>query len=148
MGLICGFNTNNITIIRKYISQEDCNLEDEEKDLTAKRTINSDSKEPIDDILNELKSGLQEKYGNKLIDIMLFGSYARGSERVDSDIDIAIILEDFSHACSEIEKTGDLISALSLKFDTLISLVPIKERDWLKTKTSLISSIKRDGVGV
>lgn len=116
--------------------------------MTARRTINLDSKEPIDDILNELKSGLQEKYGNKLIDIRLFGSYATGSERVDSDIDIAIILEDFSHACSEIEKTGDLISALSLKFDTLISLVPIKERDWLKTKTSLISSIKRDGVGV
>ena len=116
--------------------------------MKARLSTNSDSKEPINDILKELKSGLQEKYGNKLIDVLLFGSYAIGSERVDSDIDIAIILKDFSHACSEIERTGDLISTLSLKFDTLISIVPIKEKDWLKRKTSLISNIKRDGVGV
>jgi len=56
------------------------------------------------------------------------------------------MLEDFSHAGSEIERTGDLIAALSLKFNTLISLVPIKEKDWLNKRTSLISNIERDGV--
>ena len=79
---------------------------------------------------------------------MLFGSYARGDQMSGSDIDIVIILKDFSHACTEIERTGDIVSSLSLKFDTLISLVPIKENDWLKRKTSLISNIKRDGVAV
>ncbi len=103
---------------------------------------------PIKDILRELKEGLQKKYGSKLKSMMLFGSYARGEQRSDSDIDIAIILEDFSHACVEIERTGDIVSSLSLKFDTLISLVPIKEEDWRRRKTSLISNIKRDGMAV
>ena len=102
--------------------------------------------EPIKDIIKELKSGLEKKYGSQLKSILLFGSYARGEETEDSDIDIAIILEDFDHACIEIERTGDIISSLSLKFDTLISLVPIKEKDWLERKTALISNIKRDGV--
>lgn len=103
---------------------------------------------PIKDILQELKDSLKKRYGRKLKSMMLFGSYARGEQRCDSDIDIAIILEDFSHACAEIERTGDIVSSLSLKFDTLISLVPIKENDWHKRKTALISNIKRDGIAV
>jgi predicted nucleotidyltransferase len=103
---------------------------------------------PIKDILQELKEELRNRYGSNLKSMMLFGSYARGEQRGDSDIDIAVILEDFSHACVEIERTGDIVSSLSLKFDTLISLVPIKEKDWLKRKTTLISNIKRDGVAV
>lgn len=104
--------------------------------------------EPIMEILQELKKELQNRYGDQLKSVMLFGSYARGDQKSGSDIDIAIILKDFSHACTEIERTGDIVSSLSLKFDTLISLVPIKENDWLKRKTSLISNIKRDGVAV
>lgn len=110
-----------------------------------KKTNNADL---IKDILQELKERLQNRYGSKLKSILLFGSYAKGEQRVDSDIDIAIILEDFSHACAEIERTGDIVSSLSLKFDTLISVVPIKERDWQKLKTSLILNIKRDGVAI
>ena len=102
--------------------------------------------DPIKNIIKELKSGLEKKYGSQLKCILLFGSYARGEETEDSDIDIAVILEDFDHACTEIERTGDIVSSLSLKFDTLISLVPIKEKDWLERKTTLISNIKRDGV--
>ena len=104
--------------------------------------------EPITQILRELKNELQNRYGTQLKGVILFGSYARGKQKSGSDIDIAIIIEDFSHACTEIEHTGDIVSSLSLKFDTLISLVPIKEKDWLKRKTSLISNIRRDGVVV
>lgn len=103
---------------------------------------------PIKDILQELKEGLQKRYGSKLKRIMLFGSYARGEQRSDSDVDVAIILEDFSHACAEIERTADIVSSISLKLDTLISLVPIKEEDWYKRKTSLVSNIRRDGGGI
>ncbi len=114
--------------------------------MTPKRARNLSLKSPVRDIFPELKEALQERYGTKLKSIMLFGSYARGEQKAGSDIDIAIILEEFSHACTEIERTGDIISSLSLKFDTLISLVPIKEQDWHKKKTALISSIKREGV--
>lgn len=114
--------------------------------MTSKRTKNPSLAPPIRDILMELKEALQKRYGSRLKSIMLFGSYARGEQRVGSDIDVAIILEEFSHACTEIERTGDIVSSLSLKFDTLISLIPIKEQDWHKTKTALISNIRRDGV--
>jgi len=116
--------------------------------LITRNIKKTGTESPIKDILQELKDSLKKRYGRKLKSMMLFGSYARGEQRGDSDIDIAIILEDFSHACAEIERTGDIVSSLSLKFDTLISLVPIKENDWHKRKTALISNIKRDGIAV
>jgi len=116
--------------------------------MMSKRTKNPSLAIPIRDILMELKEALQKRYGTKLKSIMLFGSYARGEQMVGSDIDIAIILDEFSHACTEIERTGDIVSSLSLKFDTLISLVPIKEQDWNKKRTGLILNIKRDGVAL
>ena len=116
--------------------------------MTSKRIKNPILAPPIRDILPELKEALQKRYGTKLKSIMLFGSYARGEQTVSSDIDIAIILGEFSHACIEIERTGDIVSALSLKFDTLISLVPIKEQDWHTKKTTLILNIKREGVAL
>jgi len=99
---------------------------------------------PIKEIVYELKYQLEMRYGSQLKGVVLFGSYARGEETEGSDIDIAIVLEDFDHACTEIEMTGDLISSRSLKFDTLISLAPIKEKDWLLMRTSLISNIQRE----
>jgi len=116
--------------------------------LKARNFKKNWTESPIKDILQELKEGLQKRYGSKLKRIMLFGSYARGEQRSDSDVDVAIILEDFSHACAEIERTADIVSSISLKFDTLISLVPIKEEDWYKRKTSLVSNIRRDGVAI
>ena len=112
-------------------------------DIHSKKPPTSD---PIKDIIKELKSGLEKKYGSQLKSMLLFGSYARGEETEDSDIDIAVILEDFNHACTEIERTIDIVSSLSLKFNTLISLVPIKEKDWLERRTALISNVTRDGV--
>jgi predicted nucleotidyltransferase len=116
--------------------------------LTFKPAKNPSYETPFREILQELKEGLQNRYGKKLKGVLLFGSYARGEEKVGSDIDIAIILDDFSHACTEIERTGDIASSISLKFDTLISLVPIKEKDWHKRKTTLISNIKHEGVAI
>ena len=116
--------------------------------MTSKRTKKPSLALPIREILLELKEALQKRYGTRLKSIMLFGSYARGEQTASSDIDIAIILEEFSHACTEIEHTGDIVSSLSLKFNTLISLVPIKEQDWHKRKTSLILNIRRDGVAL
>ena len=41
--------------------------------------------------INEYVSGLKERFGEELCGIILYGSYARGDYRDDSDIDIMIL---------------------------------------------------------
>ncbi len=52
-------------------------------------------KKEIVDIVNQFASKVVEKYD--CVGIVLFGSYAKGSYHIDSDIDIAVILKDYDN---------------------------------------------------
>ena len=100
------------------------------------------------EILKELKEGLIEIYGDRLRRLVLYGSYARKEATEDSDVDVLMILDDFREHWKEIKRTRELIAHLSLKYDTLISLLPARERDFLKKKQSLYLNVKREGIAI
>ena len=99
-------------------------------------------------ILAEIKKRLKEIYGNKLKDVILYGSFARGDFVEGSDIDIVILLEDMRDHIIERETYFDAIWELGLKYDTVISIVPIKEEEYKTRKMPLILNVKREGIPV
>jgi predicted nucleotidyltransferase len=44
--------------------------------------------------LDDFVAAVRSHYGARLVDVLVFGSRARGDARADSDVDLAIILED------------------------------------------------------
>jgi len=44
--------------------------------------------------LDDYVAAVRKHYGPRLVDILVFGSRARGDARPDSDVDLAVILED------------------------------------------------------
>lgn len=44
--------------------------------------------------LDDFVTAVRRHYGARLVDILVFGSRARGDARADSDVDLAVILED------------------------------------------------------
>jgi len=46
------------------------------------------------DAFDDYVAAVREHYGTRLVDILLFGSRARGDARPDSDADIAVVLRD------------------------------------------------------
>lgn len=102
----------------------------------------------IDDILKELKRELQKIYKRRLRQVILYGSYARGEATKDSDIDVAVILSDFHSVFEEINHTGELVAKLSLKYDTLITLLPIREKDFIKKKAFVYVNVEKEGIPI
>jgi predicted nucleotidyltransferase len=86
-------------------------------------------RETIAPILEELKAGLQELYGPKLRRLILFGSYARGEAEPDSDIDVAVVLDDYESDFDEVVRSDEVAGPLSLEHDTVVSLLHLRERD-------------------
>ncbi len=50
--------------------------------------------EKIDRLLPEIEKRIRELFGEKVLKIILFGSYARGDYNEESDIDIMVIVDD------------------------------------------------------
>lgn len=97
-------------------------------------------------LLDELKSSLSTLYSSRLCGVYLFGSYARGEQDAESDLDILIILSNFKHYSTEIERTGELVSTLSLKYGVSISRKFITEDQWTSAGSGLLRSLRAEAV--
>jgi len=102
----------------------------------------------IKTILAEAKKRLKQIYGDKLKDIILYGSYARGDFTEGSDIDLIILLRDMKEPIVERKKYFDAIWELDLKYDTVISIIPLREDEYRTRKLPLILNAKREGFSI
>jgi predicted nucleotidyltransferase len=100
----------------------------------------------VQDILGELKRGLQLIYGKQLRGVYLFGSYARGDAERESDVDVLIVLRDFERYALEVDRTAELAADLSLKHGATVSLVFLRERDWLQGDSPFLSNVRDEAV--
>ena len=102
----------------------------------------------ISNLLTELKSGLSMTYGERLKGVCLYGSYARGEEDKESDLDILVVLGDFEGYVQEIDRTGQLVSDLSLKHGIRVSRVFLREREWLHGDTPFLANVRDEAIPV
>jgi len=103
---------------------------------------------PLREILQRLKAGLEEIYGDRLKGVYLYGSRARGDARPDSDVDVAVVLDDFRSVTEEIDRTSVLVADLSLQANTVLAAIPVREADWLTGEKQFIHNAQEDAVMV
>ncbi len=94
----------------------------------------------------KLRSELERIYGKRLKKLVVYGSYARGAQTDDSDIDVAVILDGEVKPGREIDRMIDTITDLNLEFTTLISVVPVSEADYSNRHSPLLNNLRREGI--
>lgn len=104
------------------------------------------SREKLIELLSELRGGLAEVYGSQLSGVYLFGSYARGDQDAESDLDILIILTNYGRYSAEIERTGELTSTLSLKYNVSISRKFITADQWTTVDSALLRNVRAEAI--
>ena len=102
----------------------------------------------IQQIVQEAKEQLQTIYSSHLREMILFGSYARGDYTKGSDIDLLMLLDDMPDPVAERERYLPILCNLSLKHDTVVSLVPMSYATYYHHKTPLILNVQKEGVRV
>ena len=94
--------------------------------------------------LDELKQALTQIYGEKFEGLYLYGSYARGDFREDSDVDLAISLKGNVNPYDELDRLSKTISEISFRHDLLLATYPFPAH-WLKERQSpLFENIRRE----
>jgi uncharacterized protein len=69
-------------------------------------------------VLAELRRRFEVLYGTRLVQMMLFGSQARGDAVPGSDIDVLVVLRGEVSPCEEIARTIEDVADVSLHHNT------------------------------
>ena len=99
-------------------------------------------------IASKTRRILEQIYGERLRGVYLYGSAARDQLTPDSDIDIAIVLDNIQSRFEEHERTSQLSSDVSLEENTLVTFLFISEADFREGLFTIHRMIKREGVPV
>jgi predicted nucleotidyltransferase len=102
----------------------------------------------ISKALTEAISRFSALYAQRQYELVLFGSYARGDFSDGSDIDLLLLLDQVSDPQAERERYFPIVCDLSLKYDTVISVVSMDRDTYQTKKTPLILNVLREGVRV
>ena len=104
----------------------------------VERAINKEILNSINKFIKEIK-----KHYN-ITTIILFGSYAKGTENEDSDIDIAVISDDFE----DIYECMANLMWMTWDIDARIEPHPIKKKDFDEESDYFIKEVINTGIKV
>ena len=97
-------------------------------------------------LLARLREELEGTYGARLRGLYLYGSFARGNEDAESDVDVIIVLDRIDTYGAEVARTSTLISTLSLQAGVSISRVFVSQQDWTDRDSPFLANVRGEAI--
>jgi len=77
--------------------------------------------------------------------VILFGSYARGDARPDSDIDLLVVEQQVAHQAAEMARLRRALSPLRIPVDVLVTSAERLRSSWADFPGSYLFNALREG---
>lgn len=99
-------------------------------------------------IARAVADDLKALYGKRLRQVILYGSWARGDARPDSDIDLLVVLDRVDDRYQERHVMSELLYKHSLANDTVVSGLPVAESDFADSRRPVIANARKEGYAI
>ena len=100
----------------------------------------------IESISNIFIEKMKNRYGERLSKVILYGSYARGEQNDESDIDFMIILNESKLKPEKVGIVGQLITEMKEQFNVLISIFPVTIDRYMSSDRLFYKNVRREGI--
>ncbi len=102
--------------------------------------------EDIVKVLKEFKKDISGVLGDELVEVILYGSYARGDYTEDSDVDVLIVVNRKLTPEEELKISRICLNYL-LKYKVVISAISYPQ-DLFALDSSFVKEVKKAGVRI
>ena len=102
--------------------------------------------ENLQEVFEKMIPGFQTIFGNVLEKVILYGSVARGTQTMESDVDIAVIVRKYTEDMHD--KMIDLTVDMELEYNKVLSVLLIDYdnfREW-EDVLPFYKNMKKDGI--
>ena len=109
------------------------------------------TKSQLDNITTQLVNIYRNAYGNAIVSILLYGSYARNEESNQSDVDIvAIVKGNREELQKKLRIVWEESADIGLENDVVVSptVVPFDEFERYRTSLPYYMNIEKEGIKV
>ncbi|MEZ4594203.1 MAG: nucleotidyltransferase domain-containing protein [Chloroflexota bacterium] len=99
-------------------------------------------------VIQQCKRLLQNHYGSRLENVILYGSVARKENNGQSDIDLLVLLNQPFDYFAELSQIIELLYPIQLQSTYLISARPVLAQEYETGTIQLYRNAKREGFAV
>jgi predicted nucleotidyltransferase len=100
----------------------------------------------FDLLVKDVSSTIHKLYGDRLLKIILYGSYARGEQTPESDVDLMVVLNDSPIAAGkEIRYMNGSLFTIALLHNTSISVHPVSSERYQNSKSFFLNRVRKEG---
>jgi predicted nucleotidyltransferase len=100
------------------------------------------------ELAREIADEIREMFGSRLVDVVLFGSYARDSASDDSDLDLAVVLRGVKSPWADGRVMDDLLWGATLRSGITVSALVVDAHDWVNAEVPVLKTAKESGRSV
>ena len=101
-----------------------------------KRSLVNQSNPGLMNALTQMSASLSKIYGSRLERVVLYGSYARGEQGTESDVDIAVIIKGNDDEITH-NQMVDVVVEYELDLALTLSVVPVEYDNYMEWKNVL-----------
>ncbi len=94
----------------------------------------------------DLRAALEDLYGDRLAQLVLYGSQARGDTHDESDVDVLVVLEGPVEPGREIRRMSRVRTQIGLEHERAISLLPVSTADYRNQASVWLRNAQQEGV--
>jgi len=99
-------------------------------------------------LCQKVKEYVTQLHNDKIKQVILYGSQAKGLATSESDVDILIVVDESLDPFSIREELSDLLWDIFMEEGELISVVVLPENVFLNYRTAFILNVKREGIQI
>ena len=96
--------------------------------------------------LAEAREALRERYGARLLRLVLYGSHARGEAHEESDVDVLVVLRDPFDVPREIRRLVDIELDLLDRYGLNVHLLPFEKDRYADQGHPLMMNVRDEGI--